>query len=310
MKAVLYSFMPGGSLLKIPDSLWQNYVYASLLVGSALRGCEVLIFSPQLASAPSSAAPTMARQYGLMSALVYYQNELQALIVDEGGVLKIGLYTPEYGVGDLRGRLTQARQYNRRFLSDVNQPNSAIQAVMDSLDIILEQVGYDPDYLVPGDTTVPPKLHLKANFMMSREAVDLLAQRPEWGPVVREYIAYLARQTGSPEQRLDIRETPEALGKAVKALIRNTLADYPPENRGKALAYLTVGSTNMDYRSMVMDGEVMITVNGWNALTGLLDFLVLPGLTEWIETQERLNELLPPPSGFNRKVPNLIKLML
>ncbi len=76
------------------------------------------------------------------------------------------------------------------------------------------------------------------------------------------------------------------------------------------MAFLTVGSANMDYRSMVMDGEVMVTVTGWEALSGLIDFLILPGLTEWIETQERLDELLPPPSGFNRKVANLIKVML
>jgi len=88
------------------------------------------------------------------------------------------------------------------------------------------------------------------------------------------------------------------------------VAEAPPEMRDRAMAYLTVGSTNMDYRSMVMDGEVQITVTGWNALNGFIDFLILPGLTEWIDTQERLNELLPPPSGFARKMANLIKLML
>ena len=310
MKAVLYSLMPRGSVLKIPDSLWQSYVYASLLTGSALRGSKVLIFAPTLASAPSSAAPTMARQYGLMSSLVYFQNELQNEVEGEGGMLKIGLYSPEYGVGDLRGRLTQAREYSRRFLLDLYPENPAVKAVMDSLDIILEEEGYETDYLVPGDTTASPKLHLKANFLMSGEAFDALIPRPEWGPVVREYIAYLVRQAGPPELRLDVRETPEALGRAVEALIRNTIADYPPEFREKGMAYLTVGSANMDYRSMVMDGEVMITVTGWQAISGLLDFLILPGLTEWIDTQERLDELLPPPSGFNRKMSNLMKLML
>jgi len=297
-------------VLKIPDSLWQNYVYASLLTGSALRGCKVLIFAPALASAPSSAAPTMARQYGLMSALVHHQNELQSEVEGEGGALRIGLYTPQFGVGDLRGRLTQVRENNRRFLADIYPANPAVRAVTDSLDLILEQEGYDPDYLVAGDTTVSPKLHLKANFMISRAAVDGLLSRPEWGAVIHEYIAYLARQAGSPEQRLDVRETPAGMARAIEALIRGAMADYPRELEERAMAYLTVGSTNMDLRSMVMDGEVQITVTGWNALTGFLDFLILPGLTEWIETQERLNELLPPPSGFNRKVANLIKLML
>jgi hypothetical protein len=310
MKAVLYSLMPKGSVLKIPDSLWQSYIYASLLTGSALRGCKVLIFAPSLASAPSSAAPTMARQYGLMSSLVHYQNELKNAVEGEGGVLRIGLYTPKFGVGDLRGRLAQARESNRRFLTDIYPRNPASSAVMDSLDLILQEVGYHPDYLVAGDTTVSPKLHLKANFMMSREAIETILPRPEWGAIAREYIKYLARQAGSPEQRLGAQETPEELGRAVEALIRNTVANFPPEYQGRALAFLTVGSTNMDYRSMVMDGEVQITVTGWDALSGFIDFLILPGLTEWIETQERLNELLPPPSGFNRKVANLIKLML
>jgi len=310
MKAVLYSLMPRGSVLKIPDSLWQSYVYASLLAGSALRGCKVLIFAPTLASAPSSAAPTMARQYGLMSSLVHYQGELKDEIDGEGGVLRVGLYAPEYEVGDLRGRLVQAREFNRRFLAELYPENPAVSAVMDDLDNILEEEGYDPEYLVPGDTTVSPKLHLKANFMMSGEAFDLLMPRPEWGVIVREYIAYLVRQAGSVEQRPDVQVPSEEMARAVEALIRNFVAEFPPELQGRALAFLTVGSANMDYRSMVMDGEVMITVTGWNAVLGLIDFLILPGLTEWIDTQERLDELLPPPSGFNRKVANLIKLML
>src|SRR5262245_1993433 len=60
-KAILYSLMSPGSLIKIPDSLWQSWLYASLLAGSALRGCKVLIIAPSLASAPSAAPPTMAR---------------------------------------------------------------------------------------------------------------------------------------------------------------------------------------------------------------------------------------------------------
>jgi len=310
MKAVLYSLMPSGSVMKVPDSLWQSYIYASLLAGSALRGCKVLIFAPTLASAPSSAAPTMARQYGLMSSVLHYQNELQSEVEGEGGMLRLGLYSPEHGVGDLRGRILQARDFNRRFLLDLYPANPAITAVIDDLDNILEEEGYDPNYLVAGDTTVSPKLHLKANFFMSGEAFDALTVRPELGPVVREYIAYLVRQAGSPEQRPDVRETPAEMARAVEALIRNVVADYSLEERQKVMAFLTVGSANMDYRSMVMDGEVMVTVTGWNALSGFIDFLILPGLTEWIETQERLDELLPPPSGFNRKVANLIKLML
>ena len=72
--------------------------------------------------------------------------------------------------------------------------------------------------------------------------------------------------------------------------------------------YFTVGSTNMDYRSMVMDGEVQVTVSGWQSLYGFLDFLILPGLCEWVETPEELNALLPPASGMTRSMAGLMKL--
>ena len=76
------------------------------------------------------------------------------------------------------------------------------------------------------------------------------------------------------------------------------------------MAFFTVGSTNMDYRSMVMDGEVQITLGGWNSLAGLIDFLFIVGLCDWVETQEELDALLPPPSGMTRSMANFMKLAL
>ncbi len=76
------------------------------------------------------------------------------------------------------------------------------------------------------------------------------------------------------------------------------------------MAYMTVGSTNMNYRSMIMDGEVQILVTQWQTLMGLMDFTIIEGLTEWIETQERLDELLPPPSGMTKWMANLLRLAL
>jgi hypothetical protein len=135
-------------------------------------------------------------------------------------------------------------------------------------------------------------------------------RRPEWGPIVREYPIYLARQTGPESERPDIRDTPTPLAEAVAKLTQGIEADYSSVERKGEPAYLTGGSANIDYRSMVMDGEVMITVSSWSALSGLVDFLILPGLCVWIDSQEELDELLPPPSGFNRKMANLLKLAL
>jgi hypothetical protein len=309
-KAILYTLMPSGSVLKVPDSLWQSYLYASMLAGSALRGCHVLIYAPALATAPSSAPPTMARAHGLLSAVVYFQIGMDDIIRAAGGHLKTGLYDPQVGVGDLRGRVIQARETNRAWLAEIDAPNPGVEAVFDSLDIYLKQVGYGTDYLVQADTTQRPKLHLKANAFISGEAWELLDQRPEWAPVTREYIKYLARQTGPPEQRLDARDVPPEFLAAVKALVDGVNRDANPAVRQHALTYLTVGSTNMNYRSMIMDGEVQILVTSWHALVGLMDFYLLEGLCEWIESLERLDELLPPPSGMTRRMANLLRLAL
>ena len=71
-----------------------------------------------------------------------------------------------------------------------------------------------------------------------------------------------------------------------------------------------VGVLEMDYRSMVMDGEVMLLLGGWQSLNGFIDFMALPGLCEWVKTTEELDELLLPPSGFWRGMAGLIQLAL
>ena len=58
-RAILYSLMPPGSVIKVPDSLWGSALYAALLTGSAFRGARVLFVAPSLRSAPSSGWPAM-----------------------------------------------------------------------------------------------------------------------------------------------------------------------------------------------------------------------------------------------------------
>jgi hypothetical protein len=62
--------------------------------------------------------------------------------------------------------------------------------------------------------------------------------------------------------------------------------------------YLTVGSQNMNYRSMIMDGEVSCVVAGPSALIAYIDCLRILGLCTWVETPAELEALLPKPEGF------------
>ncbi|HEX5819697.1 MAG TPA: hypothetical protein VFY20_12495 [Gemmatimonadales bacterium] len=294
-KAVLYSLMPSGSVIKVPDSLWQSYLYGSLLAGSALRGCRVLIVAPALVSAPSAGAPAMARAHDLFSALIQFQQDLGGTMAAAGGMLKTGLYAPKVGVGDLVGRLQQGRAVQAPWADSLYPANPALDAVFDSAATLL--AGYRPRYLAGDDSVEAPKLHLKANLLLSGDAWEALLSRPEWARVVRTYLVHMARESQlDARERGDARDRRPEIAEAVRDLARAVDAGAGPDAR--SVSYFTIGSANMDYRSMVMDGEVMLTVTRWNALSGMIDFLILDGLCEWVETQEALDGLLPPVGGM------------
>jgi len=312
-KAVLYSLMPPGSVLKVPDSLWQSYIYASLLAGSAQRGCQVLVIAPTLDSAPSGAAPTLARAHGLMGRLIVFSNEMDDILDDAGGLLKVGLYAPKQGVGDIAGRFKQADESRPTWLRDVYPENPKASAELKNVEALLDSLGYSVQYLSGDDVEVKPKIHLKANFFASGTAWKKLITRPEMAGILRAHIKYLAMQAApadSASKAPDVRNYPEELVTGWMELIHGMLDDLSPAERDELVYYFTVGSTNMDYRSMVMDGEVMVLLGGWQSLYGFIDFLLLPGLCEWLETTEQLDSLLPPPSGFTRGMAGLMKLTL
>src|SRR3989441_3565355 len=75
-KALLYSLMPPGSVIKVPDSLWNSTFYGALLVGASLRGATVLIIAPARANAPSGGFPQMARANELFTRLLLVRREL------------------------------------------------------------------------------------------------------------------------------------------------------------------------------------------------------------------------------------------
>jgi hypothetical protein len=272
-KAVLYSLMPPGSVLKVPDSLWQSYIYASLLVFSA---------------------------------------EMEGRLAAVGGLLKVGLYAPRQGVGDIAGRFEQAFETNPPWVSDVFPSNPPFMTAVAKARAQLDSLGYKETYIA-GEQKEKPKIHLKANFFASSTAWRKVMARPELGDIVRAHIEYLASQA-SPEMGSEtapnVRDFPEQLFAGWVALVKGLMDELTPEEQEELIAYFTVGSTNMDYRSMVMDGEVQLVVGGWQALNGLLDFLLLPGLCEWLETTEELDALLPPPSGLTRSMAGLMKLAL
>jgi hypothetical protein len=312
-KAVLYSLMPDSSYIQVPDALWQNYLFASLLSGSSLRGCRSLIIAPTAESAPSSAAPTMARAHGLLSRVMVFNDVMASEIKAAGGLIKVGLYAPRQGVGDIAGRMRQAVGQTPPWLSRVYPDNRAFDDVARNAQAQLDSMGYTERYWKADSAKVNPKLHLKANFFASRTAWDALLGREEWADILHEYIAYLAQQnmaSAGEGDHPDARAIPDALREKFLRLMRNYWEALSPDERSRVSYYFTLGSVNMDYRSMCLDGESMIIVSGWHSLVGILDFMLLAGLCEWPESTDELNALLPPPSGLTRSLSGLLRLIL
>ncbi len=228
-KAILYTMMPPGSSLNAGDSLWQSYLYASMLLGSALRGCKVLIIAPALRSAPSSGATSMARAHGVLSALLVWRRELEAPIAAQKGLLRVGLYSPQVGVGDLAGRIRQSWFSRIAWMDTLMPGNPAVRPVVDSIARALEATGTRGAYLVEADSLDVPKLHLKVNVFISTPILGAVVRQPEWVDFVREYLAYLARQAGPVEGRPPAEEAPTRMTLALRAAVLAALPSVPPE---------------------------------------------------------------------------------
>ena len=78
--------------------------------------------------------------------------------------------------------------------------------------------------------------------------------------------------------------------------------DRTPEEAARLVHYLQVGSSNMNDRSMLLDGEVTLTVSGLAAQAGVVDFALVCGLSTWVENQAQIDALLPSPSAFQRLI--------
>lgn len=317
-KGVLYSLMPPGSIVKVPDSLWQSYLYASLMAGSALRGCRSLIIAPSLRAAPSSGAPQMARANGLMKRIVVFGNAMDDYMEPEGGILRAGLYAPQQGIGDIAGRMRQAVSHGKSgkksWKPRVYRLNPAVETVALNAGKELAEMGYRPAYLVAKDSLLSPKLHMKANFFASARVWDDLMSRPEWAGLLEDYIRYLAMQQGAPAQggseSRDVRAVPPELKRKLKGLLNDYLAGLTPDQRREIICYMTVGSANMDPRSLVLNGEVMVTIGGMASLEGVIDFMLIAGLCEWPGTPEGVDALIPAPSGLMRRLSSFVKIAL
>lgn len=300
-KAILYTLLPSGSVMFVPDSLWMNFLYGSMLAGSALRGCEVVIVAPTADTAPSAAGVTLTQIHELMSALIFFQQDMKSYMDAHEGVLKIGLYNPDHSVADLAAKFNQAKNTIRKELLDILPITSSSEAVIDSIQQYLDESKSPRQYLTEGGTEGKPKIHMKVNYFIDKDKLHDILQDPLFDDLLRTYVKYQIEQTGKIEDR-------ESTDLGDEIFLR--LGAINRKHFNNNYAFMTIGSANMDYRGMVLDGEVIAITTSTSTLVALIDMILLSGQCDWPQDQKQLDELMPPPSWLIRKVSNIIRLVL
>ena len=296
-KATLFNLAAPGSVIKVPDSLWESDFLASLLAGAALRGVRVLLIAPSLASAPSRGSPQLAVMHDLLSRVLALRRALGPAIDQAGGAYRLGIYDPVITVDDVSGRVAALRRRlaDTPFLRDLYAFCPATLAVLDSAEAIVGQ----PPLPVTGDSGDRPKLHFKGFLYVSREAWARLIGGPAMAVGMRAYLEGRGRQL---REGIGVEE--EAMAAALQrvgaAAINSLLDTLALGERPRWTFFLMVGSANENYRSMLMDGEAMVLVSGWTALYAVPDLVLLTGMATWIDDQAELDRRLPRPGGLAR----------
>jgi phosphatidylserine/phosphatidylglycerophosphate/cardiolipin synthase-like enzyme len=295
-KAVLYTLMPAGSVVKVPDSLWNNDFWGSALFGCALRGVRVLIIAPSDANHPVEIFGSRALSRELFSRLLAARREFAPEIAAAGGQLRIGLYNSPLAVDDIPGKVAAVRRAfgESAWLRELFGFPPSVYDDLGTLSDEIRQLAMAAPAQREFEHETHTKLHLKANFFASREAWSIMT-RPEWGAMTWEFVGARIAQVQSRTAAVErFEEFPDALLDLGGATVRDWFAKLTPAARERAVLYTVMGSQNQNFRSMVTDGETAFVVANWPSVIPYLDLISLVGQSRWIETQAELDALIPP----------------
>jgi len=303
LKATLYALMPPGAVVKSPDSLWNFSLWASLLTGHALRGGRVMVVAPTARSAPATAFGSVALAENVLGQMVLAARELDPAIRRVGGLLKVGMYAPTMGVGDIpeKARTIAASYRAHPWLADLHAAEAPDLRFLDALADSLDASGFRARYL-EGEALEAPKLHMKVHFFSTKEGWDPLMAQQESYEFLAAYLRERAIQVSEVGRDRDLRLLQQKISPLSQRLLEAWRESTTPDQQAEAAWFLTVGSQNQNFRSAALDGEVLVTLAGEEALIGLADQMLILGLCDWIEGPEELKDHVLPVSGIMRGI--------
>ena len=297
-KAVLYSLMPSGSVIIVPDSFWASDFWGSALFGASLRGARVLVIAPSNASNSVEFFGTQLLSREILSRLLVARSHLAGELAATGGQMRVGLYDSDLRVNDIPGKVSAVRRtfaatdWLRDLFGFPPEVYSDLAELEQKLRRLLVSRG-GPG----GDFEVEPrtKLHLKANFFASREAWTLMTL-PNWGEMSSSFTDQRIAQVQSREALTQFRKPLDPLLDIGSGAVRDWHESLDPSVRERVVFYTIMGSHNQNYRSMVTDAEDALVVAKWPSVIPYLDTISLVGQCRWVESQAEIDALIPPVS--------------
>ena len=253
----------------------------------------------------------MSRAQETLARLVVASQVFSTQLNESGGQLRVGLYNTDLDVGDIPGKITALldRLDDTPWLRDLYGFDPAVLRGLAEEADELRAAGFERTYSVDQEVT-RAKLHMKAHLYITRPAWDPIMSSPAMEGLLRAHFEELAaanRALATGAGR-DLQEYSDRLSPLAASVVQPVVEGASPSEVGSLALFLAVGSHNQNNRSLALDGEVAFVTAGWGTLNGLMDFITLTGLCEWVDDVDELESLFPGYDGFGRRLSRFMRI--
>jgi hypothetical protein len=313
-RAMLYNLASPGSVIVVPDPLWLSATWAGMLAGASARGAKVYVIAPALENAPSPEAPLMALAHDVLLRLLEIDQHLGNQIRQSGGELRVGLYAASAEATDGAGRAREVRDGLTRapWIRNLFPFTAKALAVLDQAAAQTAGNEKGPVILAHDEKPRAPQLHQKTQFIARPGAIAALLRQSGWDEVLASAMKVQSQQTLEFAKQLAW-TTPAVESNATlstDAMLRGFEEGLSDADKKRVSFYFSAGTQNQDPRGIASDGEATIIVSGFHAAEGVVDLYYLMARSQWVRTEQELDQYLPPGTTFMRRLAQIVRFAL
>lgn len=295
-KAVIYTMMPAGSVILVPDSFWNSEFWGAALFGASLRGVRVLVIAPSHRSNSVEVFGTQLLTRELLARMLTARTAFAPQLAATGGMLQLGIFDSEIPVPDIPGKVEAVRRtmaetpWLRELFGFPPHVYDELAELRDYIRNVRIEARDNPT-IEAGDRT---KIHLKANLFASREAWSLMTM-PSWGEMTWSFVTQRLAQVQRLQQgaAAGTDDVEAAILDVGSGEVQDWFRALDGGAKERVIFYTIMGSQNQNARSLIMDAEDALVVARWPAVIPYLDAISLIAQSRWITGQAELDALLP-----------------